>query len=150
MLPLRPCDCSCKIRKAYELHFHLRNTLYQSLLLLPRPLGSSVLKILLHHFIEEFLFLFRCHVFQCSDHHFWFELCIVHLGAGGICRCFCSDLRDIVPVVHYFRGSCIGSWGERLFLSSLRAISGHVSLLSVAEAPSFSTEVLLFFVREWF
>src|SRR6266550_2120020 len=147
---LRPCDCLCDIQKAYGLRFRLRSTLYQSLLLLPRPSGSSVLKILLHHFIEEFLLLLHRHVFQCSNHHFWFELCVVDFGAVGGCRCFCPDLRDVVPVVHYFCGSCIGSWGERLFLPSLGTISGHVSLLPAAETPPLFAEGLSFFIREWF
>src|SRR6266566_3344863 len=143
---LRPCDCLCKIRKAYGLRFHLRSTLYQSLLLLPRPSGSSALKILLHHFVEEFLLFLWCHAFQCSNHHFWFKLHIVNLSPSGGHGCLRPALRNVVPIIHHFRGLCVGSWSKCLFLPSLGTTSGHVSFLSAAETSSLLAEGLSFLI----
>ncbi len=148
---LWPCDWLCRVWKAYGLHFHSRSTLYQSLLLLPRPLGLSFLKILLEHFVKELLSLFLCHAFQCSDHHVWSKLYIIDLGFLSGRWCFGSSFWHIISVVHHFHGAGIGLRGVTLFLSCpLGAVPGHMFSLSTVETPSFFAEDFSFLICERF
>ena len=148
---LRLCDQLCKVRKVCELRFHSRSTLYRLLLLLPRPPGSSLLKILLEYFVKEFFSLLLSHALQCSDHHIWAELYVVDFCLGSGCWCVSSYFWNIISVIHNFCGAGVSSRGKILFLPGpLRAVSEHVSDLLAAKASSFFAKGFSLFVGEWF
>ncbi len=147
----RPCDRLCEVRKVRGLRFHSRSTLYWSLLPLLRPPGSSFLKILLKHFVEEFFSLLLSHALQCLNHHVWAELYVVDFCSEGGCWCISSYFWNIISVIHDLCSAGIGSRGEILFLPGLlRAISEHVPNLSAAKTPSFFAKGFLLFIGKWF